>query len=407
MDVLAGIKVIDLTRVIAGPLAGQNLGDLGADVIKIERPGGGDDVRGVGPPWLRDKDGQETHLSTYFQAVNRNKRSVCLDFTQPEGAEILRKLASQADVLVENFRPGTLAKYGLGYDALRAVNPRLVYCSLTGFGQTGPYSERSGYDFVMQAMGGLMDVTGPADGEPGAGPVRVGIPVIDIFAGMNATIAILAALRHRDQSGQGQYIDISLFDSQLAAMLNPFVAWFNGHDAIPRTGNHHPSSTPYGVFPTADGFILIASFSDREFVRVARALGRPEWAADPRFALSKNRAANRRLLIEEISEVLRGGTRAEWVARLEAEKISCGPINRMADLETDPQVAARDTVVRMPHPVNGELKLCASPLRLSESPVSYRRAPPAAPGQDTDDVLGEMLGIDAAKRAELRERGIV
>lgn len=275
---LAGVRVLDMTRVVAGPYAAQILGDLGADVVKVERPDGGDDCRLVGPPWIRNPDGTDNQQeSTYFQSVNRNKRSITVDYAQPAGAQLIRDLAARADVLIENYRTGTLQKYGLGYEDLRKLNPRLIYCSLTGFGQTGPYARRSGYDYLMQAMAGVMSVTGARDGEPGAGPTRVGIPIADICAGLYCAIAILAALRHRDASGEGQQIDVSLFDSQLAAMLNTFSAWFNARTALGRTGNDHPSAAPYGVFEVDDGHILIATFNDREFARLAHVLGHPQW----------------------------------------------------------------------------------------------------------------------------------
>ena len=403
---LAGLLVLDMTRVVAGPLAAQTLADLGAEVVKVERRGEGDDVRKVGPPWLADKDGVETSDSTYFQAMNRNKRSLSIDFGTPEGRDILRRMAEKADILLENYRTGTLARYGLGYEQLKEINPGLIYCSITGFGQTGPYAERSGYDFLIQAMAGLMSVTGLPDGEPGAGPMRVGVAIADIAAGLNATIGILAALRHRDLTGQGQSIDVSLFESQLAAMLNPFVAWFNGRKEIPRTGNNHPSAAPYGVYEVADGHILIATFNDREFGRLAAAVGHPEWIADPRFAGMGARVVNRRLLAEVLGAELRKRPKTEWVELLNAAKVSCGPINTMADIEEDPHVAARGTVVTMPHPLAGELKLAASPIRLSETPVTYRTAPPLA-GQDSNAILSDVLGLDEAAIQDLRRRNII
>ncbi|VTO17170.1 Formyl-coenzyme A transferase [Brevundimonas vancanneytii] len=290
---LSGLRVLDLTRVVAGPFAAQTLGDLGADVIKVERKGEGDDVRRVGPPWMKNADGEDLEESTYFQSVNRNKRSIALDFSVPEGADALRRLAAISDILIENYRPGTLSRYGLGYEDLRAVNPRLIYCAVSGFGQDGPYAERSGYDYLIQGMGGVMSVTGPRDGEAGAGPVRVGIPLVDIFAGMNATIGILAALQHRHRTGQGQLVDISLFDSQLSSLLNTASAWLNAGTVLGRTGNDHPSAAPYGVYEASDGHVIIATFNDREFYRLADALGRPEWRTDSRFATNGGRVENR------------------------------------------------------------------------------------------------------------------
>ncbi len=403
---LAGVRVVDMTRVVAGPLAGQLLADLGADVVKVERRGEGDDVRRVGPPWLKDRDGRDSEESTYFQSVNRGKRSVTIDFTQAEGADLVRRLVEGADVLLENYRTGTLARYGLGYEDLAAINPRLVYCSITGFGMTGPYADRSGYDYLAQAMAGLMSVTGLADGQAGAGPTRVGVPIADICAGMNAAIGVLAALNFRHQSGRGQHLEVSLFDSQLAAMLNTFTAWFNGGTALPRTGNDHPSAAPYGVYAVADGHILIATFNDREFARLAEALGHPEWIDDPRFARNGARVANRPVLAACITEVLAGHGKAYWMQRLHAAKISAGPINTMADIEGDPQVAARGMVVTMDHPLAGQVRLPGNPIKFSGSPVVYRRPPPLI-GEHTAEVLGEMLALSGGAIDDLRARGVI
>ncbi|MGE0387707.1 MAG: CaiB/BaiF CoA transferase family protein [Gammaproteobacteria bacterium] len=403
---IAGIRVLDMTRVVAGPFAGQMLGDLGADVVKIERPVDGDDSRHVGPPWMLDADGRQSAESTYFQAVNRNKRSVTINFADPAGADLIRRLAAQSDVLLENYRTGTLAAYGLGYEDLKKINPRLIYCSLTGFGQTGPYSDRSGYDYLVQAMAGLMNVTGHHPGDPGAGPMRVGVAIADIVAGMFLAMAVLAALNRRHETGQGQAIDVALFDSQLATMLNHHAAWFNSRVDIGPTGNDHPSAVPYGVFDVDDGHILIATFNDREFARVANVVGHPEWIDDPRFAKNPGRVANRRLICSLINEALKGGTKAQWVERFNAAKVSCGPINRMPDLERDEQVLGRGLVIEQPHPINGRVRTAANPMRFSESPVRYRHPPPMR-GQHTDDVLGDLLGLDAAARAVVRGRGIV
>ena len=403
---LAGIRVLDLTRVIAGPLAGQTLADLGADVIKIERRNGGEDLRSLGPPWLKDKNGADSEESTYFQAANRGKRSITLDFAKPEGAAILKKLVADTDILLENFRTGTLARYGLGYDDLAAINPRLIYCSITGFGQNGPYSDRSGYDYLVQAMGGLMSINGHPEGMPGAGPMRVGVPLADICSGNNATIGILAALLHRQSSGRGQHVDIALFDSQVAILMNGLAAWLNGGSVLPRTGNDHPTAVPNGVFPTNDGFILISTFNDREFVRVAEAMGHPEWAADVRFTRSRDRVANRVALVTAMSAVLATATRDEWMARFNAAKISCGPINGMADIEHDPQIAARGMIVSLHHQQKGDLRMAGSPLKLSASPVRYQRAPPLA-GEHTDEILADRLHMDAGEIARLRDDGVV
>lgn len=403
---LAGIRILDMTRVIAGPYAGQIFGDLGAEVIKIERQGEGDDVRRVGPPWMKDAGGHDTKESTYFQAVNRNKQSVTIDYSKPEGAQLLRDLAAKADVLIENYRPRTLDKYGLGYAEIQALNPKLIYCSLSGFGQTGPYSERSGYDYLVQAMAGLMSVTGLPAGEPGEGPLRVGIPVADIFAGLYSVIGVLAALNHRNNTGRGQYIDVSLFESQFSSMLNTFSAWFNAGADLGRTGNDHPSAAPYGVFPVDDGYILIATFNDREFVRLAAALGHPEWSTDPRFAENGARVANRPLLKQLITEKLRGKSMHEWVELLNKATVSCGPLNTMKDIAQDPQVTAREMIVSMHHAVTGDVKVVASPIRLSDTPVTYRIAPPQM-GEHTTHVLQNWLQLDAKQIDALRVNHVI
>lgn len=406
MSALQGIRVLDLTRVVAGPYAAQILGDLGAEVVKIERPGEGDDVRRVGPPWMKDAEGADTETSTYYQAANRNKRSITIDFHQPEGRQLIRDMAAQADVLIENYRTGTLARHGLGYDDLKAINPRLVYCSVTGFGQTGPYAGYSGYDYIAQAMAGLMSVTGPRDGEPGAGPTRVGVPIADASTGLYAVIAVLAALNHRHTHGVGQCIDVSLFDAQLSVMLNTFSAWFNAGVELGRTGNDHPSAAPYGLYQASDGHLLIATFNDREFARLARLVGHAEWAEDPRFARNRERVANRALLASVLGDVLVQRTRADWCALLNAGQVSCGPVNAMADLARDPQVLARELVVELQHPVSGPSRSAASPIRLSETPVSYRLAPPQM-GEHTREVLRGWLELDDAAIEALRQKNVV
>lgn len=403
---LAGLRVVDLTRVVAGPLATQTLGDLGADVFKVERPCEGDDSRRVGPPWMRDPDGNEIEQSTYFQGVNRNKRSIAIDFAKPEGADLVRRLAARADVLIENHRPGTLGRYGLGWDDLRQINPRLVYCSITGFGQTGPYASRSGYDYLAQAMAGVLAVTGIADGEPGAGPVRVGIPVTDILTGLDSVIAILAALMSRAVTGRGQFIDISLFEVQFAAMLNPASSWLNAGVEIGRTGNDHPSAAPYGIYPVDDGYILIATFNDREFSRLAVAVGHQEWVEDPRYAKNGARVANRSALKAALADALKGRSKAEWVDILNKAVVSCGPINGMRDIVSDPHVAAREMIVSLEHPRLGTIRSPASPFRLSETPPVYRRAPPLV-GEHTAEVLHDVLGLENEEVERLKAEGIV
>ncbi|HEY3888087.1 MAG TPA: CaiB/BaiF CoA-transferase family protein [Caulobacteraceae bacterium] len=399
---LAGIKVLDLTRVIAGPMATQILGDLGADVVKVERPLEGDDSRRTGPPWALNAAGEPDELATYFLSVNRNKRSITLDYTTAEGAALLRKLAQEADVLIENFRPGTLAKYGLDQEALRAANPRLIYCAVSGFGQTGPYAGRSGYDYLVQAMSGVMSVNGPA----GGAPTRLGIPIADICAGHYAAMGVLAALTHRATTGRGQLVDISLFEAQIAILLNAFSGWFNGGVALGRTGNDHPSAVPYGVYEVDDGQILIATFSNREFARLASAVGHPEWGEDPRFATNGPRVAHRAALSDLLTKALRGHTRAEWVERLNAATVSCGPINEIADLADDLQVQARGGIVVMDHAGLGVVRSAASPLRLSDAPPDYRLPPPTL-GEHTEKVLADWLGLDGADVAALRAKGAV
>ena len=403
---LTGIRVLDMTRVIAGPFSAQILGDLGADVVKVERRGEGDDIRRIAPPWLKDEQGRDRDESTYGQTVNRNKRSLTVDYTQKEGAKLLQDLAAKVDVFIENYRPGTLDKYGLGYEDLKKINPRLVYCSLTGFGQTGPYAPRSGYDYLVQAMAGVMSVTGPRDGAPGAGPTRIGVPIADNTAGLFATIGVLAALNRRHASGVGQHIDVSLFESQIATMMNTFSAWFNGGVELGRTGNDHPSAAPYGVFEVDDGFLLVATFNDREFARLASAVGHPAWAQDARFAKNADRVANRPELARLLTEALSGRSKAEWVELLNAATVSSGPINEMADLAHDPHVIARGTVVEMMHPVNGLVRTAASPIRMSESPVSYRLPPPRI-GEQTGQVLTDWLGLTPLQLAALQQQGAI
>ena len=402
---LEGIKVLDLSRVVAGPLAAQTLADLGADVIKVERVDGGDDLRTLGPPWVTSPT-HDLEQSTYFQTVNRGKRSISLDFSNPQGADVLRKLAAETDVLIENFRTGTLDRYGLGYRDLSAINPRIIYCSITGFGHDGPYSDRSGYDYLVQAMGGQMAVTGLPEGQVGAGPMRVGVPIADISAGNNASIAIHAALYSRERTGRGQHLDISLFDSQVAMLLNSLGAWLNTKTPLPKTGNDHPTAVPNGVFPVSDGFVLIATFNDREFARLATVLGHPEWGTDPRYARSRDRLANRKDLMHDMAEALAKGGKVLWMEKLNAAKVSCGPINDMADIEADAQLNARGMFVTLNHPVMGDVRVVGSPLRFSETPVSYSRAAPLA-GEHTDEVLRERLQLSDNEIAALRDGKII
>lgn len=402
---LSHIRVLDLSRILAGPWAGQILADLGADVIKVERPGPGDDTRGWGPPWIKDDQGQDTSVASYYLCANRNKRSITVDITQPEGQDIVRRLAAQSDVVLENFKLGGLKQYGLDYDSLKAVNLRLVYCSITGFGQDGPYAPRAGYDFLIQGLGGLMSITGRPDGEPGAGPMKVGVALTDILTGLYATNAVLAALAWREKSGEGQYIDMALLDVQVACLANQAMNYLATGSNPRRMGNAHPSIVPYQDFPTADGHMILAIGNDGQFARFCEVAGRPELAADARFATNRARVENRAELIPLLNEITATRTTTEWIAQLEARAVPCGPINGLAEVFADPQVQARGLAVKMPHPEAGEVPLVASPIRLSKTPVEYRRAPPLV-GEHTDEILAD-LGVDAAGIAGLRERGVV
>lgn len=407
---LDGIRVLDLTRVLAGPWCTQTLADLGADVVKIERPGAGDDTRHWGPPFLRTTNGEPSDQAAYHACCNRNKQSVTLDISSAEGQDIVQRLAAQSDVLVENFKVGGLAAYGLDYEALSALNPRLVYCSITGFGQTGPYRERAGYDYAIQGLGGLMSVTGPsraeiADDAPGGGPQKVGVAVADLFTGMYATTAILAALRHRDLTGQGQAIDMALLDTQVAMLANLGAGYLATGVAPQRAGNAHQNIVPYQVFEVADGHLILAVGNDGQFARFCAVAGCPELAADARFARNAGRVRDRATLVPMLAERMRAKTRAEWLAALEAAKVPCGPINDLAEVFADPQVRARQMTVELAHPLAGAVRLVASPMKLAETPVQYRLAPPLL-GADTDAVLAES-GFDAAAIARLREAGAV
>ncbi len=392
---LQGLKVLDLSRVLAGPWAGQLLGDLGADVVKVERPGAGDDTRVWGPPWVQSK-GSDERQAAYFQCANRNKRSVAIDLATPEGQAQVRALAAQADVVLENFKVGGLKGYGLDYDSLKAINPKIVYCSITGFGQTGPYAPRAGYDFLIQGMGGLMSLTGRPEGEDGAGPQKVGVALVDIMTGLYATIAVLAALSHRDRSGEGQHIDLALLDVQVATLANQAANYLSSGVAPKRLGNAHPNIVPYQDFPTADGDMILAIGNDGQFARFCAIAGRPEWAADERFATNPARVANRTVLIPLMRQTTVMKTTAEWIAALEAEAVPCGPINRLDQVFADPQVQARGLKIDMQHPAFGSIPLVANPIRLSATPVQYRVAPPTL-GEHTAAVLADWLGHAVTK----------
>jgi len=406
MGALSHLRVLDLSRVLAGPWSGQILADLGADVIKVERPDRGDDTRAWGPPFLRDARGENTSEAAYYLSANRNKRSVTIDFTQPEGQRLVRELAAKSDIVIENFKVGGLASYGLDYERLKAVNPRLIYCSITGFGQTGPYAKRAGYDFMIQGLGGLMSLTGRPEGEQGAGPMKVGVALTDILTGLYSTVAILAALAHRDQSGEGQHIDMALLDVQVACLANQAMNYLTTGTPPKRLGNAHPNIVPYQDFPTADGDFILTVGNDGQFRKFAEVAGQPQWADDPRFATNKQRVAHRAELIPLIRQATVFKTTAEWVAELERAGVPCGPINDLAQMFQDPQVVARGLKVDVPHPLAGSLPQVASPIRLSETPVEYRRAPPLL-GEHTEAVLMDVLGLDAAAVQVLRSAGVL
>jgi crotonobetainyl-CoA:carnitine CoA-transferase CaiB-like acyl-CoA transferase len=388
---LAGLRVLDLSRVLAGPWCSQLLADLGADVVKVERPRNGDDTRAWGPPWLARDGGSASAESAYFSSANRNKRSLTIDLADPEGQRLVRELAQQADVLIENFKVGGLAQYGLDYASLKALNPRLVYCSITGFGQTGPYAERPGYDFLIQGLGGLMSITGRPDGEAGGGPLKVGVALTDIMTGLYATVAILAAIERRHVSGEGQQIDLALLDVQVAALANQAANFLVGGQVPQRLGNAHPNIVPYQDFPTADGHMIVTVGNDSQFAAFARVLGRPEWAADARFATNPERVRHRAELIAAIRALTVARRTDDWVAAMEAANVPCGPINTIDRVFADPQVQARGLRFEMPHAETAALPLVANPIRLSESPVTYRRAPPLL-GEQSGEVLRDWLG---------------
>lgn len=406
MGALSHLRVLDLSRVLAGPWAGQILADLGAEVIKVERPGRGDDTRAWGPPFLADQAGNSTGEAAYYLAANRNKRSVTIDFTRPEGQQLVRDLAAGSDILIENFKVGGLAAYGLDYASLSAVNPQLIYCSITGFGQTGPYAARPGYDFMVQGMGGLMSLTGKADGEPGAGPAKVGVALTDILTGLYSTVAMLAALAHRDKGGGGQQIDMALLDVQVACLANQAMNYLTTGVAPERLGNAHPNIVPYQDFPTADGDFILTVGNDSQFAKFARVAGHPEWASDPRFASNQQRVVNRKQLIPLIRQATVFKTTEQWVAELEVAGVPCGPINDLSQVFADPQVVARELAIHMQHPLADTVPTVASPLRLSASPVEYRHAPPLL-GEHTREVLQQLLNMDALTYDQLHAAGVV
>jgi len=402
---LSHIRVLDLSRVLAGPWAGQNLADLGAEVIKVERPKIGDDSRAFGPPWVKDQQGNDTTESAYYTAANRGKKSITLNISRPEGQAVVRELAARADVLIENYKFGDLARYGLGYDDLAKINPRLIYCSVTGFGQTGPYREHPGYDFMIQGMGGMMSVTGEPDEAPGGGPQRAGVPVADIITGMYASIAICAAIANRAETGKGQHLDLALLDSQIALLSYQNTNYFATGKPPKRIGNLHPNIVPYQPFKTSDGSVILACGNDNLFRKFCEVAGCVQLTEDPRFATNGKRVENRVEVTRLLQGIFSTRTTRDWVEALEAAGVPNGPINDLAQVFEEPQVKARNIRIELDHPVAGKMPLVASPMRFSATPIEHKTAPPTL-GQHTDEVL-RALGKSDADIAGLRAHGIV
>ena len=400
------IRVLDMSRILAGPWCGQTFADLGAEVIKIERPGVGDDTRGWGPPFLKDKDGNETDDAAYFLAANRGKKSVTVDLTKPEGQDLIRRLALECDVLIENYKVGGLKKYGLDYENLSKVNPRLVYCSITGFGQTGPYSPRAGYDFLIQAMGGLMSVTGESEDKPGGGPQKVGVALSDILTGLYTTIGAMSALAYRDKTGRGQHVDMALLDVTIASTANQAMNYLITGKAPTMMGNAHPNIVPYEAYKAADHYIILATGNDGQYQRFCDVAGRPDLATDERFATNRNRVGNRGILGPILNEIIVARPRAFWLEELEKVGVPCGPINNLEQVFDDVHVKARGARQEVEHSVAGAIPTVANPIRLSESPIEYDRPPPVL-GQHTDDVLADVLSLDPSEIAALRDKGAI
>jgi len=403
---LGHVRVLELSRVLAGPWAAQTLADLGASVIKVEKPGAGDDTRSYAPPYAANRDGSQSSESAYFLSTNRGKHSVTIDFIHPEGQKLVQALAAKSDVVIENFKVDGLAKYGLDYPSLQPLNPGLIYCSITGFGQTGPYRHKPGYDFMIQGIGGLMSITGEPDQRPGGGPMKVGVAVADIFTGLYAAIAILGALAHRDRTGGGQYIDLALLDTQVAVLANQAMNYLVTGVAPQRLGNAHPNIVPYQVFVASDGHIIVAVGNENQFARMCEVIGRSELASDARFATNASRVNNRDELIAILQGIFAARTMRDWLESLERAGVPCGPINTVADVFADPQVQARGLKLDLPHPSIGSVPSVANPIKYSATPISYRSAPPML-GADTDEILREMIGVPPEEIARLRKAGIV
>ena len=406
MGALSHIRVLDLSRVLAGPWCTQNLADLGADIIKVERPGTGDDTRHWGPPFVKDAQGKDTAESAYFICINRNKRSITVDISKPEGQDIIRQLAQESDIVIENYKVGDMAKYGLDYESLKKVKSDLIYCSITGFGQYGPYANRPGYDFIIQGMGGFMSVTGESEDFPGASPQKAGVAIADLFTGMYASSAILAAVVHRDQTGHGQYIDMALLDTQIAVMANISSAYLTSGQLPRRYGNASPIIVPYQTFPTSDGWIIVAVGNDGQFKHFVTAGGEAHLAENPLYITNPLRVENRKSLIPLLEVMTRGKTKSNWIALLEAANVPCGPINNLAEVFDNEQVKARGMQIEAPHPTAGSMKLVASPMRLSETPVEVRLAPPTL-GQHTQEILQERLKLDPQAIVALQQKGVI
>ncbi len=414
MNSLDGIRVLDLSRVLAGPWCTQTLADLGADVIKIERPGNGDDTRSWGPPFLKDAQGQDTAEAAYYLGTNRNKRSVTCDIAQPEGQALIRELVQHCDVFIENFKVGDMARYGLDYASLSAIQPKLVYCSVTGFGQTGPYRERAGYDYAVQGIGGLMSVTGERD-DLGGGPQKVGVAVADLFTGMYSTVAILAALRHAERTGEGQHVDMALLDTQVAMLANLGANYLVSGKVPGRAGNAHQNIVPYQVFevkapadaaPGSRDHLILAVGNDGQFAKFCAVAGVPEMAKDPRYALNADRVRHRAELVPKLETIMMTRTKADWLPALEAAKVPCGAINNLAEVFADEHVQARQMINTWQHPIEPDLQLVASPIKMSRTPVRQDLPPPLL-GQHTGDVLGDVLGYSAEQQSALRTKGVI